>query len=193
MFRGAGEMHPLGAPQFITNLKGDKMAKRFVCLLAAIMIMNAHRAMSQEFRVPENYKFKSQDDYTHNEPDILRCIDFLENAPMDHDGRKAANAFLLQWLTGTARVSVTVQPYVMGLVEENKDLLAVYLGGWSRVVLQNASTKDMIDCHVAAVQSVLRAYRHCSGIEQDDALDDLVALEKEGKLREWVVKQVNSK
>jgi hypothetical protein len=151
--------------------------------------------MSQVFMVPEGYAFKSQEDFTRYEPDILRAVDFLESASMDKDAekRKEANAFLLQWLTGTAHVTVKVQPYVMGLVQENKDLLAVYLGGWSRFVLQNPSNKTELDCHIAGVQSVLKAYQLCSGVKKDARLDDLLALEKEGKLREWVLEQMDSK
>jgi hypothetical protein len=171
------------------------MTQRLIFLLSVILAAHGPCAIGQEFRVPEGYKFESQADFTHYEPDILRCVDFLETAPInkDADNRKKANAFFLRWLTGTARVTIKVQGYVMELAEENKDLLMVYLGGWARFVLQNPDNKAEMDCHIAGIQSVLKAYQHCAGIEQDDNLDDLLALEKEGKLRAWVLEHMESK
>ena len=169
------------------------MTNRLILTLAIFLIVFAPLAICQEFKVPEGYKFSSQQDYTRYEPDVIRCVAFLESAPMDHSERKSANAFLVQWLTGTSHVGVQVLPYVMDLVSENKDLLAVYLGGWSRLVLQSTTSPDAIDCHLAGVHSVLKAYQTCEGIDSDSALDELLALDKEGKLREWVAEKMEAK
>jgi hypothetical protein len=169
------------------------MSHRRILVIAAMVSILVVSATSQDFTVPEGYKYSSQQDYTRAEPDVIRCIAFLETAPMGHAQRKAANRFLLEWLTGTSHVNVQVLPYVIDLAGKNTDLLSVYLGGWSRLVLQSDKSPEELDCHLAGVRSVLKAYQSCEGIESDDALDALVALEKDGKLGAWVKEKMEAK
>jgi hypothetical protein len=167
------------------------MTQRFLPLLFSVAFLHGHSAVAQQFSVPPGYEFRSQADYTRYEPDIQRCIDFLEEAPMNDsaDVRQEANTFFLRWLSGTSRVSIRLQTYVMKLTGENKDLLMVYLGGWTKFALQHADTASEIECHLAAVRSVLKAYQHCAGVKHDNALEEILALEREGKLQGWVLEQ----
>jgi hypothetical protein len=167
----------------------------FLTAVSVLLVPLYHSIQAQDLQLPKDYKFATQEEFTKVEPVIIKCADFLESAPLDEnqDFRKQVNAFFLRWLTGTAHVNVSVQPYVTDLAENNKDFLMVYLSGWARFVLLHPEIKTELDFHVAGVRSVLKAYKQCKGAEQEDLLDELIGLDKEGKLRDWIADKLPKK
>jgi hypothetical protein len=159
-------------------------------LLVMLLTAFGMQLDAQDFSVPRNYTLDTREDYERLQPWILKCIEYLESAPFDKrlDRRKEANAFLVKWLTGSPTVSITLLPYVMELTAINKDFLIIYMGGWTRHVLENPDSTNEIDCHLAAVGAVLRVYQENETVKKNTALDALVDLEHDGRLEAWVRK-----
>ena len=152
-------------------------------------------ALSQEFSTPRNYAFNTKEDFAKYEPQIIEYTKYIELAPVNDESnkRKEANAFFMKWLTGAPNVTVEIQPYVMGLTGENASFLFLFMGGWTRYALEHAGKADKLQCHLAGVESILRAYKGGNGVEEDEAVAELVELEKSGKLTAWVASQLDQK
>jgi hypothetical protein len=162
----------------------------FFALLAAPGGLRA-----QEFSVPEGYAFKSKEDFAKYEPQILKCIDYLETAPLGSEAgkRKPANAFFFTWVQGAPNVNVDMFAYVMGLTSKNKDFLLVYIAGWTRAELAHSGSADKIEYHLAGLRSIIKAYTQAPGAIQDDGVDEIARAEKDGKLLEWLKPRLQSK
>ncbi len=158
-----------------------------------LLFVSTSFALAQEFQVPENYKFETKEDYARYVPDVLRCIDYLEATPLDAEGREDANAFLFKWITGSPTVTIQILPYVVNLVQDNKPLLMIFLGGWTKHAILHPEETDSLAGQMAGLESLLMVYSKGTGVEQDDTLDDLLEKEKEGSLREWLEEAVLTK
>lgn len=163
--------------------------------LLAVALLFPLLLHSQEFEVPKNYSFVTAEDYVKYQPDILRCIDFLEEAPLDENPskRKEANAFLLKWLVGSPNVNVDLHPYVTDFSQKNKDFLAIFMGGWTRLALQQPDSATKIRCHLAGVRSVIGVYKKGRGVIEDSKVEDLMERQEDGELEDWLNKQISKK
>jgi len=159
-----------------------------VTSLLLFVLLSVGMAAAQQFTTPENYAFNSRDDFAKYEPQIIQFTQYIELAPVNDlsDTRKEANAFFMKWLTGAPNVSVDLQPYVMNLASNNKQFLLLFMGGWTRYALQHPGKADKLQCHLAGVESILKAYTGGNGVKEDDAVAELVQLQKDGKLTDWV-------
>jgi hypothetical protein len=100
--------------------------------------------VAQEFEVPENYKLETKEDYIKYESDVLKCIDSLENTPLDDKSEKTKNAniFLLKWMTGTPIVTIEMNSYVLDLCKKNKSFVLIFMGRWNKYALENPRMKQ---------------------------------------------------
>ncbi|MEZ4857121.1 MAG: hypothetical protein R2812_11675 [Gelidibacter sp.] len=145
--------------------------------------------ISQNFEVPKNYTFKVEKDYAKYEKDIIKCINWLENTPINQDTekRKEANAFLMQWLTGAPNVSINLAPYVVDLTEKNPDLMMLFLGGWTKYALQNPKDKSTFNGNLAGVKNLMTFYSNNekTEIKKDKNIEKLLKL-TETDLKKWL-------
>ncbi len=172
------------------------MKTRHALLHLVLFYLFVGFAHSQSYQVPQNFKLEKAEDYAKYVPEVLKCIEYLETTPLDsaQDTRKAANTFLLKWLTGSPSVEIEMQSYVTELAERNNDFLMIYLGGWARHVLQSQSAPENFSCHLAGLRSVLTVYQKGRGVKKDKRVEKLVALAKqEGKLEDWLKQRLKGK
>jgi hypothetical protein len=162
-------------------------------LLTVLIVPGALRA--QDFTVPDGYAFKSKEDFAKYEPQVLKCIEYLQTAPLGADAakRRPANAFFMAWVQGAPNVNVEVQSYMMGLSSKNKDFILVFIAGWTRAELAHPGSADKTEYHLAGLRSVIKAYTQAAGVVQDDAVDAIVQQEKDGKLPEWLKDNLSGK
>jgi len=144
---------------------------------------------SLEFEIPRNYSFGTADDYKKYEPDILRCIEYLENAPVNDlsDYRKRVNSFFLDWLSGVPYITITVDGSVLDLCQNNPNLLLIFMAGWTRYSLSNDDNEE-IEGYLAGIENILAVYRRGNGVVRDENILALQRVQDEGKLRELIVR-----
>jgi hypothetical protein len=142
----------------------------------------------QEFRIPTNYSFKNDDDYRRYEPNILECIAYLEKAPVDDvsNYRKRVNSFFLDWLSGTPDVRIVVNSSVMDLCKENGNFLIIFMAGWTKYSLLNNYDDDKFRGYLSGIETILEVYRNGNGVKVDQNILDLMRIQNEDKLGEWV-------
>jgi hypothetical protein len=159
-------------------------------LLVGCSSVDKGKTTSDEgFEVPRNYSFKTEADFKKYESDILKCIDYLENAPVNDlsNNRKKINSFLLDWLSDVPYVHITINGSVLDLCKENGNFLIIFMGGWTKYVLLNSEDQNEKNGYFAGIETILDVYRKGNGVKPDEKIVELIKIQDEGKLMDWVM------
>jgi hypothetical protein len=146
---------------------------------------------AQDFEVPENYKLEKAGDYAQYEQDIIKCVDWLIKTPITEQKtkRKAANAFLLKWISGSPDVSVTVDPKIVTF--KDGDMLLIFMGGWAKYAIETRNFKDNVGGNVAGIEAVIAFYtNNKETLGKDKNVEKYVKMKEQGKLKAYIEKKV---
>ena len=169
-----------------------KIQKTVIALVFTILSLQS--MFSQEFNIPTNVKLETVDDYKTQESNILECINWLENTPVSQDSEKRimANAFLMQWATGTPTVTIGIQSFQLDLTKKNADLLIIFMGGWIKHAIENPDKKDNVEeSNLAGITSIIKVYtaNKGDGIKKDKRIEKLIKM-NEIELQQWVAEKL---
>jgi len=169
-----------------------KIQKILIALLLSVIFINT--SYSQEFSIPNNVTLKSAEDYTKYETDILNCINWLENTPLNKNSEKRlkANAFLMQWVTGTPTVTIEMKSFQLDLTKKNSDLLMNFIGGWVKYSIENPTEKkNTLASNITGINSIIKVYsaNKDNGIKKDKRIEKLIEM-SESDLQKWVVEKL---
>jgi hypothetical protein len=170
------------------------MKKLFFSAFLILLIVGKATLYAQDYTPPNDVKLEKPEDYAKYEPDVIKCIEYLEKAPLnDLDRRKDANQFFMKWITGSPNVNIDILPYLMNLIKENNDFIMTFMGGWAKYALDSSDFKNKFNGHLAGLRAILRVYKENKGVKSDDAIDELISIEKDGKLEEWLKEKLEQK
>jgi len=157
-----------------------------VALLLLVAVPGTLRP--QGFEVPQGYSFDRKEDYAKYQPQILKCIDFLESAPYDGENgkREAANMFLMTWARRSPSISLRFHTYINTLTTVNPDFFVMFIAGWTRRELTHPGSHDLTEYDLAGIRSIIRTYNQAKGVKKDPAVEEVARLDKEGKLVKWL-------
>jgi len=169
-----------------------KIQKTVIVLVFTILSLQS--MFSQEFNIPTNVKLETAEDYKTQESNILECINWLENTPVSQDSEKRimANAFLMQWATGTPTVTIGIQSFQLDLTKKNADLLIIFMGGWIKHAIENPDKKDNVEAsNLAGITSIIKVYtaNKGDGIKKDKRIEKLIKM-NEIELQQWVAEKL---
>lgn len=169
-----------------------KIRKTLITLFLTILFIQS--GFSQEFNVPNNVKLESDEDFRKYEADILNCINWLENTPVNQNSnkRKKASTFLMLWATGTPTVTIEMQSFQLDLTKKNSSLLIDFIGGWIKYVVENPSEKNNIQQgNIAGINSIIKVYsaNKDNGMKKDKRIEKLIKMD-ESDLQKWVVEKL---
>jgi len=142
----------------------------------------------------QNINFKSKQDYIDFENELLVYLDWLENNSIDHKDRIKVNAAILKWAEGTSNVMITIESYIMDYSEKNPAFIVLFIGAWSRFVLQNPDQKDdLLKCNLAGVNCFLDFYEKGKdfGVRKDKKVGKLIKKRNANKLEKWLSKKID--
>jgi hypothetical protein len=149
--------------------------KRSICIL---FILTGHItfifSQTDYFTVPKSPILSSPEDYKSYEPDMVKAAKWLEETPLENnlEKRKEVNAFVLQWISGSPNVSISITLKLMSYFKKNPDLIMVYMASFSRDVIENASTFTNRSAAKAGLLSVLACYQK-SKAKKEAAIEKL--------------------
>ncbi len=100
-------------------------------------------AFGQDFSKLANYEFKTADDYSPAEKQVLACANYLFENPANEEelNRLYAVQYIMKWMTGTPDYTFQIGNEAMSLTKGNTDLLGLYMAAMSKVVLENEGEK----------------------------------------------------
>jgi hypothetical protein len=147
---------------------------------------------AQTFEVPKKYEFKSADDYSRYEKDIIEAAKWLKATPFDQevDKRKEVSAFVVQWINGSPTVNVEITPSIIDFENRNTGMLLLYMASSAKYVLENNYSKNMRAKHKAALEDMIWAYKSGFGIKKDRNMERLISFYDENRLEEWIEKNM---
>ncbi len=163
-----------------------KRTFNLLMLIAASLALNA-----QDFEVPKDYRLVDGEDYAPYEQDIIHCVDWLINTPLNEQTEKRADAnkFLLQWLTGSPDVHIEIKPEIVTFLSTTPDLLMIFMGGWAKYSLKTKKFDDKINGTLKGIESVIEFYQKNRGfLKKDKHVEKYIKMQEKGKLTEYVEK-----
>ncbi len=145
---------------------------------------------AQTFDVPKDFDAKNVKDFRKYNKDVVNCVNWLENTPVDQDKlkRKDAATFLIEWISGSPDVSITISDKTVTFVE-SPDLLLCYMGGWTKYVIESGNYADSVKGNLAGIKSVIKVYKANKSMKRDKEVDKLVALDARGELEKYEADQ----
>ena len=157
-------------------------------IVTAILIVLSAPVFAQ---IPENWKLEKAEDYAMYEDDVINCIDWLADTPLNEQAakRKEINAFLLQWITGSPYVHIEIRTEIVTFMESSPDLLILYLAGWTRYALTTKNHEDKLGGVMAGLEAVIDFYSE-NPMEKNKHVEKYIKMKKKGKLKEFVMKHI---
>ncbi|RPI63924.1 MAG: hypothetical protein EHM44_04160 [Ignavibacteriales bacterium] len=158
-----------------------------ICLFLLIILL-AIPTLAQDFEIPNNYKFETKEDFIKYESDILKAIDYLENTSLKEnlDKRKSVNAFVMKFLMDSPDLKINIRPFLTDLYDKNTDLLMIFMGGWAKYSINNNYDADEFNGSLFGLKSIIKVYTMGKGVNEDSDVEDLIEMENEGELEEWL-------
>jgi hypothetical protein len=160
--------------------------------LAILFCLYLH-SNAQDFNVPKDITLVVAEDYAKYEKDIISCINWLENTPLNVDEQKRieANAFLMKWLTGSPTVSINLDAdIVVKCTDKNPQLLMLFLAGWTRYSLENGYSKDQQKGYFEGFKSMIKVYKKGISIKKDKDLENIIEIYDNGDLEKWISENI---
>jgi hypothetical protein len=162
--------------------------KKINLILVSLLILFCSNLFSQNFEVPDNYKFKKAEDYAKYEKDIIEAARWLKETPFNEQiaKRKEVSAFVVTWINGSPTVNVEINANILDFDKKNAGMLVLFMASCAKYVLENDYSKDMRAKHKAALHDMIDVYKTGIGIKKDKKMDKLIKSDEDGKLDEWV-------
>jgi len=167
--------------------------KKIYILVFIILVIVGVKASAQEYEVPKHYIFKTNADYLTAEPEILKTINWLEKTPWHQETRKRdeAKAFVLKWIDGSPDVTINLNSEVVHLAKDNPELLGSYMFGYTKYALLHKTDFDDTKAKKSGVKAIIDKYAAESSHRQNSEVDKVTAIDKEGKLDNWITTDFN--
>lgn len=166
------------------------MKKVIGMLMFTVIVMGV---FAQEFEVPVNYAFSTNEDYAKYETDILKSIDWLTNTSVKTrpDKRKEVSSFVIMWLTGCPNVSVEVNTDIINFIEPNPELLMIFMCGWTKYSLETKDYNNKIMGNLKGIEAVIDFYtRNRENMEKDKNVEKYIKMKDKGTLEEFITENV---
>lgn len=162
-------------------------------LITLSLLLGSFALQAQEFEVPQNYKLTKAEHYAPYEKDVLRCIDWILNTPLDEqeDKRKDANRFLMTWLMGSPYMHLSINDKTMKLFGDHPDLLMAFLAGWTKHSLSTKDLKNETAGKLAGVKTALNFYqKNKSKMPKNKQLEKAIKRQEKGQLKTWIEEHI---
>lgn len=155
------------------------MRTLILLLITAISIgLNA-----QEWEVPEDVTYTNQADYEAQNENVVAATNYLIETPVNKIPykRKATNKFLMDWVTGTPTVTLTLSQEVVPFMECGECLM-VYMASYAKQSIMHRGGNGKI-WNYAAVKDVMNFYQNNkAAVGKNKPLEKFIKLEAKGKL-----------
>jgi hypothetical protein len=177
-----------------------------IILFFTSVIINSIGAQPCIDRLPDEWDFKKGDNFSKYEADIVDCIEWLSNSPLDTNilSRRKAMKFIFDW--GKENPALLIFPYskvsnciFQDLKDKNKnqrygvELFMSYYCGMIKYLIEH-KISDLRDVQLSGINNVIRLYKTNPEILYDSkAATEFVALQNSDKLKYWIDKKLTRK
>ena len=157
-------------------------------LLLFVLSFISIGAFAQDFEVPKKPKLEKDKDFAAYQEDVLKCIDWLAETPLDEQAskRKEANQFLMLWLTGSPSVTIGLNEDIISFMNTSPELLTIFLGGWAKHSIESGQ-KDKVSGNLAGIEAVIKFYKaNRKTIGKNKSVEKYIKMKEKGSLEAYV-------
>ena len=161
----------------------------FFCLVSLSAFTQTN---TPKFTVSEQYSFKDSVDYDTYEPQIIEAIDWYlwRSMAFDANKRKETSSFFIQWLIGSPKVSVEINPDIVNFSTTNPPLMIPFMMGWTKHSLESKS-KDKLQGNMEGIKTTVEYYNKNKGfLKKDKNIEDYEKMINKNKLEDYIKKQL---
>jgi hypothetical protein len=164
-----------------------KTAAFLLCLISPAFLFSQEKALL--LSLPS-----TKEEFVLSEPSVINTVNWLEEnaVNIEVDKRKLLTANLLAWIINSPTVTVELNAKVATFTKKNPELLAAFMGGWTRYSLQNSYSQDLIKCNLAGIKSAIKVYQ-LGGLKKDKEMEKIIALDTSNELEAWITKRLAEK
>ncbi len=166
------------------------MKKLFILLAPMFFFLLSSQSHAQViFDVPVDYKLDKPKDYDQYEDEVILASKWLEETDMDKETekRKEVNAFVLNWVQGSPKVSVLLSAELMEVMKKNEPLLIIYMGSFTRYKLEHKDDTSDFNATKYAVQSLISIYKKGIEMKKNKEMAEMIKYNEEGRLNEYLI------
>jgi hypothetical protein len=148
---------------------------------------------SQEFNPPDIYALEASRDFAVYEQDVIKCVDWLMNTPLEDQGNKRldANIFLLEWLKGNSVVKIKPNKDIVTFMNSSPNLVLIFMGGWAKYCLETRDFNNKAAGNLAGIESVIEYYtRNRKSLPKDKKIEKFIKMKENGNLEIFISRQI---
>ena len=158
----------------------------------SIIVFQSVMIFAQEFQVPMNYKLETEEECIEQESNILAAINWLNNNPMNVENVKqweSVYKFLWEWAGNVPYLSITFGNTAEPAFKGNAEIGIIYVGGYVQYALTTREFDNKNEQIIAGIEAIVDYYTtHRKELKKNSTLEKFVKLQKEEKLREYILK-----
>jgi hypothetical protein len=162
--------------------------KLFSLVAVAVSLFVSFQAIAQDFTVPVDYKLVAKEDYAPYEKDVVAASKWLQATPLNEQEakRKETSAFVIQWISGSPTVNVTIYSIIMDLEKKNPGMLVIYMAAAAQYVLETKDRENNKAQEKFALELMSKVYASNKTVSKDKKMEKLTKSIADGRLDEWM-------
>lgn len=167
--------------------------KLFITTVAAALFsLSTYHAQGQQ--LPEFPELKVAENYAAAESQVKDVADWLEETDLDKQEalRRRSNAFILEWVTGSPTVTMTITKDLLKVLDKNPHLAIIYMARYASYCITNKNNKDKLPPTQAGLTAIAKVYKKGIGVKKNKALDKLVSAIDQNQLDDYMVKHIKA-
>lgn len=107
--------------------------------IVVLLLFCLNKSFSQTQPDYESIKLEQKEDYKVAEPTATQAANYILSVPNDkkNNNRVLAVRFLFRWMAGTPDYSFTLDEHASKLMNDNNDLLVIYMASMAKYCTEN--------------------------------------------------------
>jgi len=162
-------------------------------LILALIIAFCTALKAQTYEVPQNVVLNKKEDYAAYEQEVIKTYDYLQATPWteEKEKRNRATGFLMKWMQGNSYVQFRLNGRVTRLFDNKGPLLFIYIGSCAKYALQHKDKFDQNEMVTTALKAIMTKYSNEPTHTQSQDIENLIKIDKEGRLNKWISEEMN--
>jgi len=155
----------------------------FIYLSTLLTTLCSYTYAQTDTVLPKSVAIDERLNYDQYTSYVVPSINWLQNTPLNKERaeRKRLDNFIMCWLQKNKDVTVTIPEFLIKFQSVNNEFYFLYNGSWIKYALESGQNiRD--SALIKAVRGMLDYYTRDMGVKKNDYMDQLVQLDKEGKL-----------
>ena len=136
----------------------------------------------------KTYELKNKEDYALYEDDIVKMTTWLIETPLSEEAdlRKQINSFIVEWVSGSPKVSVELSEKTVPYMKSG-DCLALFMGSWSKYCIETNDYENALEACFSATKDVITFYtKNKKELGKNKEIEKLIVLKDKGELKSYL-------